>query len=396
MPEASIPHNTAHTSQAASPTIFGIKADGRGFSLLWAAPSLTFAVLPAVIAYQHEDPFMSAGLALLTLLLATVYVSVWLLNPTPAEGASFTGRFVVSHLLLLLVSVALFFWSLAMGNDGTMVHMLAYSFAAWIMQAPRRRVVLGVVLGASVYGLFQWFYAPNAGFPYGAFMSTVMTALARVSIEFGIRKDAQQKHMLSIAHEQERLRIGADLHDILGHSLTAIVMKAQIADRLLATNQTEAAREQVEDLLALSRSSLAEVRAVVSNMRSLRLDDELTHATALLESAGISVSLDSQGGPPLGPATTVFARVLRESVTNILAHSKAKKVQIHLSPTLLMIRNDGYSSRLAAQTRGAATGLQGLRESMEGLGSLSWHAEGAYWVLRAELSRSFVAEEGVR
>lgn len=369
--------------------VLGLDPNGRVMSLLWASPALIFALFPLTFAVQRDlTSFWGAGLALLTLGMIVAYVAVWLINPTPAESSSFTPRFTLSHGALFTVTCVLIWWSIEMDNNGTMLNMLAYSYAAWILQSPKRATIIGLGVALAGYGAIQWFFLPDAGFPYGVFMVTVTTSLSRLAIEVEERKKAQQQHMLTLAQEQERLRIGADLHDILGHSLTAIVMKAQVADKLLAAERTEEARQQVSDLLELSRASLAEVRAVVANMRSLNLDNELTHATTLLESAGIHVALDNQGAPPPGPSTNAFARILREATTNILAHSSAKHVEISLSPTSLVIRNDGYSARLADKTRGSATGLQGLREAIETLGSLSWGSEGVHWVIRADLSPS--------
>lgn len=381
------------STTVASPKIFGLDPDGRGMSLLWASPALTFTIFPFIAAFRWGIGTLAGGvLFALTLAMIALYICVWLMNPTPSIKQSFTWAFSISHGLLLVISLALVAWSVHLGNDGSMLNMMGYSFAAWIMQAPRRWVIHGTVAGIIVFSLVQWTFLPQATVPFGVIMAVVMTYLSRMSIESNLQQKAQQQHMLAIAHQQERLRIGADLHDILGHSLTAIVMKAQVADKLLTAARVEDAHQQIGELVNISRSSLAEIRAVVEGIRSLNLDDELSHATALLESSSTEVTVDQYGVPSRGVATSAFARVLREATTNILAHSQARHVQITVTDSLLEVRNDGYRPSLAQRTRGSGTGLPGLREQMDGLGSVTWGLAGQSWVVRAELGGHVVGQ----
>lgn len=384
--------NSATTT---SPKIFGFDPDGRGMSLLWASPALTFTIFPFMSAFHLGIGTFEGGVLFgLTVAMVASYICVWLLNLTPSDKQSFTWRFTVSHGLLMALSIALVVWSVRLGNDGSMLNMLGYSFAAWIMQAPKRWVVHGTVAGIIAFSLAQWSFVPQATVPFGVIMAVVMTCLSRLSIESNLQQKAQQEHMLALAHQQERLRIGADLHDILGHSLTAIVMKAQAADRLLTASRVEDAHQHIRDLLKISRSSLTEIRTVVEGMRSLDLEDELAHAIALLESSGTKVTVDQRGLPSGGAATSAFARVLREATTNILAHSRARHVNILLTDSCVEVRNDGYRSALAQRTHGSGTGLPGLREQMDGLGSLVWGASGSSWVVRAELNVDEVSFAG--
>lgn len=377
-------HHT--TDPFAERTILGLDPNGRGIALLWASPALFFTVFPFIVAFGYGLTTVSGSvLFTLTVTMIISYGVIWLVNPTPARDIRLTRTLMGSHLLLFVVTVAMVLWGIHIGSHADMVNMLGFSFAAWIMQGPRRLVLPVLSLTLLVYGCVHWLWLPTAGFPVGVVASVVMTSLSRASVEADLRQRERQKQMLTIAQEQERLRIGSDLHDILGHSLTAIVMKAQLADRLMGLNRFEDARTHMSDLLELSRSSLAEVRAVVANMRSLNLDNQLEQSEALLESSGISVEVQHEGMPAPGPATTLFARILREATTNILGHSKATYVRIILSRTALEVRNNGYSATLSDKTRGSATGLQGLRENAEGLATLSWTGRGDQWILRAEL-----------
>lgn len=169
------------------------------------------------------------------------------------------------------------------------------------------------------------------------------------------------------ATDRERARIARDLHDLLGHSLSLITLKGELATRLLP--EGTAGTDEVRDMLALSRDSLQQVREAVSGYRQPTLATELTAARIALSAAGIEVDI-SQGLGALDRETeAVVGWVVREATTNVIRHSGARHCSISLTRPNHELRvevlNDGW--RVLQRPHG--NGLRGLEErvaSIEG------------------------------
>ncbi|HUB78597.1 MAG TPA: sensor histidine kinase [Bryobacteraceae bacterium] len=174
---------------------------------------------------------------------------------------------------------------------------------------------------------------------------------------------AESEHLAKVA---ERERIGRDLHDLLGHTLSVIVLKSELASRLAESEPTRAA-EEIRDVERISREALAQVRAAVRGYRTAGFDSELKVAMEALEAAGIQVETSIEP-PLLSPAQeTVFAMALREAVTNVVRHA-------HATVCRLTMRQVGRFCEMvvADNGRGGAldegSGLSGMRERVEALG----------------------------
>jgi two-component system sensor histidine kinase DesK len=180
---------------------------------------------------------------------------------------------------------------------------------------------------------------------------------------------ATQEEVERLAQTAERERIGRDLHDLLGHTLSLITLKAELARKLVPRDPERAVRE-MEELERISRDALREVRSVVSGYRTEGLAAEMARARLALEAAG--VALEYLALPvTLDPAReTVLAMALREAVTNVVRHSGARTCRIVLEPI-----NDGSEGvRLEVQDDGKGggaaegMGLSVMRDRVEGLG----------------------------
>jgi two-component system sensor histidine kinase DesK len=174
---------------------------------------------------------------------------------------------------------------------------------------------------------------------------------------------AESEHLAKVA---ERERIARDLHDLLGHTLSVIVLKSELASRL-TTNDPARAAEEIRDVERISREALTQVRAAVRGYRSAGFDSELREAMRALEAAGIQVETSVQQ-PPLSPAQeTVFAMALREAVTNVVRHAHATVCRLTLRQTgcfcEMVIADNGLGGALDE-----GSGLSGMRERVEALG----------------------------
>jgi two-component system sensor histidine kinase DesK len=163
----------------------------------------------------------------------------------------------------------------------------------------------------------------------------------------------------------ERERIARDLHDVLGHTLSLIVLKAELASRLAGRDPERAAAE-IRDVERVSRKALAEVREAIRGYHAT-LEDEVARAGSLLRAAGIHAGLAVQL-PPLDRAREeAVALALREAVTNVVRHSGATTCAVRLSASgdacTLAVEDDGRGG-IAAEGHG----LRGMRERVEALG----------------------------
>jgi two-component system sensor histidine kinase DesK len=179
-----------------------------------------------------------------------------------------------------------------------------------------------------------------------------------------------------LAVTEERLRFARDLHDLLGHSLTTIALKSQVARRL-ATPDSPVARE-IGDIESVAQQALAEVREAVTGYRGRSLADELDAARSTLTAAGIDVTVLLDGTPLPDPLDSLLGWVVREGATNVLRHSDARSVEFRLrrdgTTVSLDVRDDGVGPSRADGTGGSGSGsgrgngLTGLAERLAGAG----------------------------
>ena len=163
----------------------------------------------------------------------------------------------------------------------------------------------------------------------------------------------------------ERERIARDVHDVLGHSLTIVNLKAELAAKLVETN-APAAQEQMRQVAQLSRQALAEVHSTVTRLRVPDLEGEVLASSRALETAGIQANLpDATTAVNIaGMNSSLFSWALRETVTNIVRHSHATYATVRLNPTGLEVIDNGIGIGDAP----CKSGLIGLRTRIEDAG----------------------------
>ncbi|QNP73003.1 sensor histidine kinase [Streptomyces roseirectus] len=187
---------------------------------------------------------------------------------------------------------------------------------------------------------------------YATWISMLVTA-AVLSLADTVRElRSAREELARRAVERERLRFSRDLHDLLGHTLSVIVVKSEAARRLAPRN-LDAALAQITDIESVGRQALTEIREAVTGYRESTLTAELDRARSTLTTAGITPTV-TESGPPLSPQTAaLLAWVVRESVTNIVRHSKATHCTVTLTGTLervrLTVTDDGPPARPTGQ-----------------------------------------------
>ncbi|MFP3395523.1 sensor histidine kinase [Brevibacterium sp. H602] len=186
---------------------------------------------------------------------------------------------------------------------------------------------------------------------------------------------AAEEENRRLEREAERLRVSQVVHDVLGHSLTVIALKAQLAAKLEAAGSPEAARH-IAEIEELARGALADVRTTVQGTRTISLAEELVEATRALRAADILVEAPTSVDTVDPRLRELFAWSLREGSTNILRHARARRVTITLERERLTMSNDNGRrddpahpvTELNLGEVGAGSGLQGLRSRARALG----------------------------
>jgi two-component system sensor histidine kinase DesK len=294
---------------------------------LLAVPVYVYLYLRVYLGPLRRLEWHAAGIAALG-------VALWFYNPA-------------GFILLMMAGILLAYapswrhWLLGVGG----ITMLALA-KVWLVGDP-----MALVAGVGLAGLF-------GGFSNVLYMRT-------------LRQDAElrlsQSEVRRLATLAERERIGRDLHDLLGHTLSLVALKSELARRLAKAEPARAQREMAE-VERVARHALSEVRAAVTGMRRGDLAAELTSARLMLEASGVSLDDHLPEGIDLPDAIGApLALVLREAITNIHRHARASKAAVTIS-----IGEDMLQMRICDNGRGGlaahGNGVSGMRERVRALG----------------------------
>lgn len=319
--------------------------------------------------------------------LAVVFGVCYVLTPVRVSGGLATAPAgSLSRFAVLALMVAITVPMIVIGGTGVTALWIYVGVAAAIMFPLAWAMVIAVVLAAAML-----LTAGLVGDPLPWELALTLVALAlwmagfagniRLTIELRETRD----ELARAAVAAERVRIGRDLHDILGHSLTAIAVKAGLAHRLLergAPDAAAAAGTEIADVQRLAREALADVRATAAGYRDVSLAGELAVARSVLTAAGIRADLPTAVDDVSPAGRELFGFVVREAVTNIVRHSDARHCSVELTRTSVQITDDGRGSgaggsraigaALAGVTRPGDTarggGLRGLTERVSAAG----------------------------
>ena len=283
-------------------------------------------------------------------------------------GLVFGKKRWVNYLLLVAMGIvgALYF-----PKNNAVAGMFVYITAFIPFMTDSLAVVLGtfalscgtVVVEGLLLHISPWSWGFAAAF-------TLIVGTTNLFTSYRMRATSK----LQMAHEEieqlaklaERERIARDLHDVLGHTLSVIVLKSELAGRLFARDPQRAAAE-IADVEMISRKALGEVREAIRGYRAEGLAAEIKRAHSTLDAAGVTLVCEEKP-PALNPTVeSVISLVVREAVTNIVRHAHASHCQMTFSAqnghSSLVIEDDGRGG-----VRAEGNGLRGMRERVEALG----------------------------
>jgi two-component system sensor histidine kinase DesK len=328
----------------------------------WALPWLLFQAFPVADLVRTPRPAGVTVLAAVGLLVFTAaYLSVFGRMVAGVRRQAWPRR---ELLVVAVLGVALAV-SLGPGWAGLMIYVSAAVAAGlperwvWPAVAGAAAVCAGVLTAHGVLGTV--FFLPLLCFLTG-FALRGTRHLVSVNSELVAAREELARNAVA----EERLRFARDLHDLLGHSLSLIALKSELAGRL-AERDPARARQEMADVEAAARRALAEVRDAVSGYRQVSLAQALAEARSALSAAGITLRAPVLGNPLPGAVDAVLGWVVREATTNVLRHSGAQSVTVVLS-----VDRDGVTLTVTDDGRGGdgprGTGLEGLAERVAALG----------------------------
>lgn len=325
---------------------------------------LVFLIYPLISAFQGERPLpLQIVAVLLVVAFAVVYSGGMGRLDRLQEAGADRGR-LTALLLVLLCAIAL--------ADSSIIGLDALGFTPFILSfsmfaLPLRWAFTAAVTGIATVMLLPWALGEfEQWWSFGliVFSVVVATGLVRIAIEQGERYEQVSDRLAVVA---ERERVARDVHDVLGHSLTVVTLKAELAERLVDLDP-ERARAELAEIQVLTRRALAEIRETVGGLRASRLDEEVVSARRALAAAGIASNLPGEGAFDLTLVDPrhriVFAWVLREAITNVVRHSDADECTVDFRSNGLTVADDGRGLGQRAE----GNGIRGLRERVAGAG----------------------------
>jgi two-component system, NarL family, sensor histidine kinase DesK len=270
-------------------------------------------------------------------------------------------------LLLALLIVGIAYYPYNAGASGMFIYVAAFipfvSENIWLCAS--------TIAGAAILTAGEGWLAHFTPWSWGICAFFCITVGAANVVASQKMRSAQK---LGLAHEEiahlakvaERERIARDLHDVLGHTLSVVVLKSELAGKLM-DRDPDRARREIGEVELIARKALGDVREAISGYRSGGLVAEIARAGKTLETAGVTLECAAQP-PQLPPAEeTVLSLIVREAVTNIVRHAQASRCRLAIEEngdgTALIVEDDGRGG-----IRHEGNGLRGMRERVTSLG----------------------------
>ncbi len=353
---------TTATVPAGATALRGPRRWGSVFALVW----LFYLLNPLEAAWEQRDTVSGWIGIVATLAFAAAYAAVFLSLRMRAEGSPFRvpvnpwlGVTAIAVEIVLAVVICL-----AVGQPGTATAVYI-GVTSMICLPSRWAWLVTALVAATTYGatLLVDGWEQDRGLLFGILVAALAVWGISQAIGRNVEILAVREENARLALEDERNRFARDLHDILGHSLTVITVKAELAQKLIGVD-LERAKAEVADLERLSRDALADVRRAVEGYRELTLPGELARARMALAAAQIEADLPNSTDEVPTRLREAFAWTVREGVTNVIRHSGASTCTVRLTASSIEVVDDGRGPGSSVP----GNGLVGLRERAAAVG----------------------------
>ncbi|WP_219835162.1 sensor histidine kinase [Paenibacillus sp. R14(2021)] len=333
------------------------------FTMVW----LIYLVFPLVSLFKQPLPELIEGLVVIAVFIV-LYICGYLYERTRLFA------------VLGLIFITLLF---CLKLDASGIYLAFYPTPIIGLLKSRRQTIIGyaALIALFAFDLVHWQVYLDQDQLVQLLPAMFVMLVMPIGFKLGKRsKELRQK--LNLANEEiarlskneERQRISRDLHDTLGHTLSLITLKSELAEKLI-TKHPERATQEVKDIQATSRAALKQVRELVSGMNAVTIRLEVDHAKQILAAAGILLEqrgdLDSPIPSPL--IDNILGMCLRESVTNVVKHSRAGLCRVELQreagSLLLTIEDNGVGllkkNGEGEQALSTCNGMKGMRDRLK-------------------------------
>ncbi|MBV9100170.1 MAG: sensor histidine kinase [Candidatus Dormibacteraeota bacterium] len=341
----------------------------RRLRLVWFAVWLLFLIYPVTdIVNNHYAAWRAALAAIWLAAFVFVYLrTMWTALNRDPRRPQLRSAVGLAVLYAMTIPITVIFG----GNWVGGIIYLAVATGAVLPDLLAYAAILGL---AGLQVAVVWVDRLDVAANWDLYLLTVglgvmMVFWRRMLGLFADLREAREE-VARLAVSDERLRIARDLHDVLGHSLSVIALKAQVARRTMDNDPGEA-RASLADVEEVTHASLREVREMVAGYREQSLSGELRGAAEVLGAAGIALDVRQEAGSLPRDVDGALAWAVREGVSNVLRHSHAQRCWITIVPAgggvRFELRDDGAGANGAVDTRNG-NGIRGLRERMAQVG----------------------------
>lgn len=345
---------------------------GSSISLVW----LGYSAYPALTEPGTTVWQLAGALALLAVYAIATFISAPLAWRLPSRW-----RFLPA---LGLFALSFSLWPAL----GLLVYpcWVIVGVAVGMSLLSNRTTLLGILVLCALVSVFQVLSGERgqALFLVPALVASLAAMMAGFSRQIvTINELRATRHELArLAVADERMRVARDIHDILGHSLTSITVKAELAGMLIDAGQTAHAATEVAEVEKLARGALSDVRSTVSGYRGTSMVAELVQARSILDSAGIAAELPATADALAPSLRPVAGWVIREGVTNVVRHSRASLCRISVTSTSVEVADNGRGLVQAQARDNAHPGVHAGVVRGNGLSGLAERAAAAGGSLR--------------
>src|SRR5690242_20523659 len=347
------------------------------FSGVW----LAYLIQPVSDLFQHGGAAWIAGGIIITIAFCAIYLpTLFLCETRPRLALYGLGTLAVLAALACLVY----------GKDWTPLWIYVSAAGGFVLTSAfgSRRASFGVFAITGCYLLFCWITHLDLGTTLAILLPVLLIGLAmmgfRMQISLMHELDQARGTVAKLAVNEERLRLARDMHDLTGQSLSMITLKSELAakrlTRLPASAERDAILTELGDVSRVSRQTLHDIREAVSGYRRPTLAIEVITARSALEAAGIQLDDDPEltmrSGTFDPDAEAVLAWCLREAVTNVIRHSRARHCRLRLTERTgevsLEVTDDGRGfsgpAKDSAEAAATGSGLHGISERLSAAG----------------------------
>jgi two-component system, NarL family, sensor histidine kinase DesK len=353
-----------------------------------AALHVPFAIVAPAIAIPRHRSSLPASC-----LLVAAAIAMGMIHLRHSRAVAHNERPAASAGWLLALAATIYVPMVWIGWDWAITQWFLISSIAMLLPKPVAWVAAAAPIAgtAVVSAVYLSGYGARSD-AIGTIYMTVLLVMGSAALYSSARLrgvveqlDANRATLAQVAVDRERLRISRDLHDLLGHTLSAVSLKGDLAVRLLERHANDAARAEIESLTEIARTALHDIHAITRDQHAVSIQSEVAAAGALLRSAGIDTRIDVDVPAFAKHIEETLAWAVREGTTNVLRHSDADHTSITITHVDSLIRlritNDGSSG-----ISDSGTGLTGLAARAATLGgtAIGQHTNNQY-ELRVEI-----------